>query len=107
MKLMEAVQSGQVGASGHLRTQALKQVSLGGTPPSQQACRQSIQHSLCPANDMEIISELVYLKCLRLEKCSVEELPSSISNLRNLEILDMRRSKVRMFRNVLWKLKHQ
>ncbi|KAK1376994.1 hypothetical protein POM88_033187 [Heracleum sosnowskyi] len=56
--------------------------------------------------DMEIISELVYLKCLRLDNCSVEELPSSISNLRNLEILDIWRSQVGMFANVLWKLKH-
>ncbi|XP_074325654.1 putative disease resistance protein At1g50180 [Apium graveolens] len=56
--------------------------------------------------NMEIISELVYLKCLSLHECTMEELPSSIGNLRNLEILDLKWSETRMVANVLWKLKH-
>ncbi|KAL8111504.1 putative disease resistance protein At1g50180 [Apium graveolens] len=55
--------------------------------------------------DMKMISELVYLKCLSLHQCKVEELPSWIGNLRNLEILDLAGSQAGKMANVLWKLK--
>ncbi|KAL8111502.1 hypothetical protein AgCh_019274 [Apium graveolens] len=66
----------------------------------------SVQKFNYTKQEMKIISELVYLKCLRLRYCSMEELPSSISNLRNLEILDLREANVRLVQNVLWKLKN-
>ncbi|WOH00144.1 hypothetical protein DCAR_0519502 [Daucus carota subsp. sativus] len=56
-------------------------------------------------HDMKMISELVYLKCLSLHGCKVEELPFSLSKLRNLEILDLAGSQVGKMANVLCKLK--
>ncbi|KAL8111505.1 hypothetical protein AgCh_019277 [Apium graveolens] len=63
------------------------------------------QHFKFTKQEMEIISGLVYLKCLNLHECIVEELPSSIGDLRNLEILDLRVVSTLKVPNVLWKLK--
>lgn len=57
-------------------------------------------------HNIRSITELVYLKYLCLLDCRLEEeLPSSISNLRILETLDLRvRDRIKI-PNVLWKLK--
>ncbi|XP_074332109.1 putative disease resistance protein At1g50180 [Apium graveolens] len=51
------------------------------------------------------VGKLVYLKYLSFLNCSLEELPSSIGKLKNLQTLDLRVRGDINIPNVLWKLK--